>query len=636
MKMAQILPVLLLLCGAASATAPQPPPRNVKAKAEPVGPNVVITLSYQVGGNPDSVITRVNGGLVASHRLRAVSPHTTTDAFTTPRPAPGVTINGLACVQSKKGGQLSQEVCSPTPWSYKEPEVLPPPIVNPPVADTIPFAQNEPAGYYPIGAYEFNSVSTTGNPRWYNATGSWSFVSPANDASARSSPPGVVQHTYPIGTSGGNFPLLDWAFPAQSELYLRGWIKLSKPWDYHTSTVNKLLFVGTNQNSSVNNEVVLTLKGSAESSAQIRGIAQEPVQNNNDYLLPNVSAPGFSLGVWHQLELQLIRNTGGQANGIMRWWVDGRLVGDHNNVIYNTVGDGAFNRVVWQHYWGGNQDTKGQTDYIWDDNLYISGRTPPPPGGRLVFEDTFRNGQRAMAQNGVSWTGIPSPGIAVVADPGSASGYALQFPFGPDAPGEDSNAEQRFRMPDYTAVTVEKEVYVPPNYVHRDDVTGGDNNKGLRLWDEHYESGSSTVHVGFSTRSRPDGTSQLHAEYKKFGVVGTGGHGLGPYTQLYRPNTVVVIRYAVKVASGPGAADGIIKMWVNGVQVLDATNLMLTNTSTATAAANVFRNGYVFGWANSGFTAETKMNLRRFAVWEGIVPPASPPPNEGASTSTTP
>lgn len=117
--------------------AEQQPPRRVAAEASADGPNVKIRVTYQLTGGPDSVFTRVNGGTVQSHRRPATGLATVADSFTTPRPAIGVTINGLACVQVKRRGLLSAEVCSSTPWTYTEPDQdPPPPVVNPPTADT--------------------------------------------------------------------------------------------------------------------------------------------------------------------------------------------------------------------------------------------------------------------------------------------------------------------------------------------------------------------------------------------------------------------------------------------------------------------------------------------------------------------
>lgn len=118
----------------------QQPPRRVEAAALADGANVKIRLTYQLTGGPDSVFTRVNGGTVQAHRRAAIGPATVADSFTTPRPAPNATINGLACVQVKRRGLLSVEVCSSTPWTYTEPDQQPPPpVVNPPTVDTTAF-----------------------------------------------------------------------------------------------------------------------------------------------------------------------------------------------------------------------------------------------------------------------------------------------------------------------------------------------------------------------------------------------------------------------------------------------------------------------------------------------------------------
>ena len=54
-----------------------------------------------------------------------------------------------------------------------------------------------------------------------------------------------------------------------------------------------------------------------------------------------------------------------------------------------------------------------------------------------------------------------------------------------------------------------------------------------------------------------------------------------------------------------------IKVWWNNKLVYTQTTL---GTTQADNGMNYFSNGYLFGWANSGFTETTTMRLRKFLV----------------------
>jgi hypothetical protein len=54
-------------------------------------------------------------------------------------------------------------------------------------------------------------------------------------------------------------------------------------------------------------------------------------------------------------------------------------------------------------------------------------------------------------------------------------------------------------------------------------------------------------------------------------------------------------------SSGPGMADGAIEYYRDGLKVVDLHNI----TSWQTLGDNVWKAGYLLGWANSGFTETT-------------------------------
>jgi hypothetical protein len=76
------------------------------------------------------------------------------------------------------------------------------------------------------------------------------------------------------------------------------------------------------------------------------------------------------LGSWHKIELYFRYNT--PANGIIRWWMDGTLIGDYTNISFPA--SGCFAEFQFSPTWGGVGDVKTETDYFWFDRAYVSHR----------------------------------------------------------------------------------------------------------------------------------------------------------------------------------------------------------------------------------------------------------------------
>jgi hypothetical protein len=192
-----------------------------------------------------------------------------------------------------------------------------------------------------------------------------------------------------------------------------------------------------------------------------------------------------------------------------------------------------------------------------------------------------------------------------VAKSGSCS---LKFTFAAGAAGDDAWSEQRFVFgKKLSEVYLQWYQYWPtgsesptrgPKFVHRDD-TGPDNNKFLRLWDEEYS--NYRVKLGFSTMPRGGGDSNIITEY------GTNLGGVGPFGSDSdgggitdsRRGRWVRITVHVRLATAANN-DGVIEMWVDGVKTISNTSLPLYPDN---GLGNYLRNGYLMGWANSGFSS---------------------------------
>jgi hypothetical protein len=101
----------------------------------------------------------------------------------------------------------------------------------------------------------------------------------------------------------------------------------------------------------------------------------------------NLAGAGLTKGLWQRVEVQLVANTPGQANGIVRVWLtnygsDGRSVSGPTKVTeYRDVGwvaggtSPVWKKATWSPIWGGNGGpTLPVQQYMWMDQFAIGGQ----------------------------------------------------------------------------------------------------------------------------------------------------------------------------------------------------------------------------------------------------------------------
>lgn len=217
----------------------------------------------------------------------------------------------------------------------------------------------------------------------------------------------------------------------------------------------------------------------------------------------------------------------------------------------------------------------------------------------VPFEDSFESGGTSHSQNGYKW----NTNNSVSSDIARTGNYSLKFTFDGVPSGKDSFDEVRFQLgKNQSHLYMEYYMYFPdgtegigPKYVHRKD-TGPNNNKFFRVWDDDYN--SFNVKYGFSMHPTSDG-SKITPECAKDGgangkngMTSTGSFG---NAQLGR---WMHIKIHIATDTGNGA---VVELWRDGVKIIDdkVSNIPKTN--------NYFRNGYILGWANSGFDKTTNI-----------------------------
>ncbi len=264
-----------------------------------------------------------------------------------------------------------------------------------------------------------------------------------------------------------------------------------------------------------------------------------------------------------------------------------------------------------------------------------------PPAAAAVFEDGFEGGAPAAGLNGYGWNGYRpavGEGVAVSRDLARSGSSSLRFTYAGNAdPCVDGSAEQRFTLGEnLPEVWMEYYVYMPSGadgrgtrFAHRkpacpreSDPNGTvSNNKFFALWGPSYD-----VRAG-------SGGVKVAAEYRRTGKAGEGdsylygtwctdtllcsdwGHPGGlwdpAFTDALRGRWVQV-RIHARVADSKAAANGMLQMWFDGALRVNMQNLDL---APEPGGARYFRNGYLFGWSNSGFDQATSIYVDDFRIF---------------------
>ena len=268
---------------------------------------------------------------------------------------------------------------------------------------TIVLYPNQPAGLTRLAELDFSGLpGAAGTPgtlagNFYTLQSPSTHMTVVADATAPQSPGSVLQMDFEQGTPPGystatGYQMFGgWTGPnplsntEYSEYYESTQFKIPTP-DFETQAVGvKLLgYWGVGDN----NQPAATGSGPTELYSVMRGngVGTSIMTSwNLDMYTQGVTSTALpqnlnlstkiTAGTWHQFETYMKLNTIGQNNGVWKWWLDGVLIGDYENVQFITAAQpsGFFGRSM-DLVWGGQGGTpKTRTDYVWFDHMYMSG-----------------------------------------------------------------------------------------------------------------------------------------------------------------------------------------------------------------------------------------------------------------------
>jgi hypothetical protein len=178
----------------------------------------------------------------------------------------------------------------------------------------------------------------------------------------------ALEYAYPAGFAGGAAPATHfYSLGGRTEVFVGLELEASRPWQGHDSRVNKIQFLLTSHA-----DVMMAMYGPPSGPYELRVIPQWQ-ENGDAWLVPNAANPAVTLGRWHRIEWYVkYASAPGARDGIVRWWMDGVLVGDHANVAFPD--DGGFVEYQISPTWGGVGDRKQENDFMRFARCSISAR----------------------------------------------------------------------------------------------------------------------------------------------------------------------------------------------------------------------------------------------------------------------
>lgn len=240
---------------------------------------------------------------------------------------------------------------------------------------------NEPAGLTTLFDCPFNSGDDCGIRNDYNTK---AFATPGGNPL---SPPSAFDTYLAAGATTGNGQWgLDLDYP--TELYVGTWWSTNSDFQGMCNNTNKMLFA---RSPAMDNNF-LVWQGPPGSPRTIKWYMQATYDNcghpgeygmcytkgdGTGWFEPNVGNGTVVAGSgWHRLEFYIKTSTSKTSrDGIIRWWVDGRPVGDYPNV---NVSPGGLHDFQINHTWDGTncllppyRDLAKSWHHYWD-HLHIS------------------------------------------------------------------------------------------------------------------------------------------------------------------------------------------------------------------------------------------------------------------------
>lgn len=239
---------------------------------------------------------------------------------------------------------------------------------------------NKPLTVNPVLDYDFDktTLANSGIQDVYGSSLS------ASDVSAPKSPSSCIKSRMEAGNNYGGMQL-NYVFNTYTDMFVGlGW-RTNAGFEGR-QVGNKMFFMrgpGCNGVFLFGNSNLVAGSHKMLFSFNTAGIENSHITGSTDPgvpLFPNVSAGTLTVGTWFVLEAYIKKSTTNTSrDGIVRWWINGVLVGNYTNTNYAGAG---LNEWVWSETWDGTVNPAPSV--AWEhylDHLYVGSSNAGVGGG---------------------------------------------------------------------------------------------------------------------------------------------------------------------------------------------------------------------------------------------------------------
>lgn len=338
--------------------------------------------------------------------------------------------------------------------------------------------------------------------------------------------------------------------------------------------------------------------------------------------------------LWQLAAAATLRSAGAASNAVGSSfgvsavsWVGNRLgasVGSSTNNVGTASGIALSTQpvgLIFSDSFASGNLSYNINGYAWGTPVLGTGSAyavAPLTSTAIIAQDSFESGNLSYTNNGFAWGNIVRTSVNAL-NPKTGT-YALEFKYQAAADNFDSNSEQRFTFGNYYKnVWAKFVIFIPTNYVQRSQTTGSNNKWFVDLWQDGYGDNagvafdvnlwSATVASFFV--SVPRGTDpKYNAGGRHIGNAAWADMAVIKSSDRGKWLTVVQhFKYVTNATSN----DGAIELWITPegearrahINKLDG-DWYIQETATNGRGAN---NGYLMGWANTGYLQETKFYI---------------------------
>jgi hypothetical protein len=230
----------------------------------------------------------------------------------------------------------------------------------------------------------------------------------------------------------------------------------------------------------------------------------------------------------------------------------------------------------------------------------VAAAVAPAATSAPFFTDNFDNGQRNNA-GGFNWGSQTS--VAISNEQSYSGGYSMRFRYGAVPLGQDGWSEQRFNLGrNATELWVEYYLYLPSNFEVRKDLPA--NNKFIALWADNYSTtGDLQVITEFEYRDSTMARARMLSMSENYptSTIRQKGFQLSNFLTPSMAGKWHRVRVHFRASSGSQMTDGIYEGWIGDTLAWRSVDWSFWYTG----GKNYIRNGYLMGWANSGYSQQT-------------------------------